>query len=92
MYHAAEPARPANRLEPTLALPRSISVLRINVQLLAAALLGEVVRSGSSTTVRLGGVNLTAEPPPFVNVAGSYDVRSADPRRRRAFIRLESRL
>ena len=54
--------------------------------------LGETIRSGSSTTVRLGVVNLTAEPPPFVNVTGSYDVRSADPRGRRAFIRLESRL
>ena len=54
--------------------------------------LGEAGRSGSSTTVRLGIVNVAAEPPPFVNVAGSYDVRSADPRGRRAFIRLEARL
>ena len=54
--------------------------------------LGEAIRSRSSTTVRLGVVNLTAEPPPFVNVAGSYDVRSADPRGRRAFIRLEAKL
>ena len=54
--------------------------------------LGEAIRSGSTTTVRLGVVNLAAEPPPFVDVAGSYDVRSADPRGRRAFIRLEARL
>ena len=53
--------------------------------------LGPMLRSRSSTTVRLGVINLTAEPPPFVNVAGSYDVRSADPRGRRAFVRLESK-
>ena len=53
--------------------------------------IGAMGRSGASTTVRLGVVNLTDEAPPFVNVAGSYDVRSADPRGRRAFVRLESR-
>ena len=54
--------------------------------------LGNKRHTGTSTTVRLGIINLTDEPPPFVNVAGSYDVRSADPRGRRAFIRLETRL
>ena len=39
--------------------------------------------------LRLGLVNLTDRPPPFVNIAGSYDPRSADPRGRRAFLRLE---
>ena len=39
--------------------------------------------------LRVGVVNMTDEPPPFVNIAGSYDPRSADPRGRRAFLRLE---
>ena len=45
----------------------------------------------ATTTLRFGLINLTDEDPPFVNVAGSYDVRSADPRGRRAFARLEMR-
>ena len=53
--------------------------------------LGEMLRNGTSATVRFGVINLTDEPPPFVNVAGSYDVRSADPRGRRAFVRVEAR-
>ena len=42
-----------------------------------------------ATTLRVGVVNMTDEDPPFVNVAGSYDVRSADPRGRRVFVRME---
>ena len=53
--------------------------------------LGGLFRRGPATTVWLGLVNLADEDPPYVNVAGSYDPRSADPRGRRAFIRLESR-
>ena len=53
--------------------------------------LGGLFRRGPAATVWLGLVNLTDEDPPYVNVAGSYDPRSADPRGRRAFIRLESR-
>ena len=51
--------------------------------------LGDALAGGTTTTLRLGVVNLTDEDPPFVNIAGSYDVRSADPRGRRAFLRLE---
>ena len=40
-------------------------------------------------TLRTGVVNLTDAPPPFVNIAGSYDPRSADPRGRRVFLRME---
>ena len=53
--------------------------------------LGGLFRNWPATTLRLGVVNLTDEDPPYVNVAGSYDPRSADPRGRRLFIRLEAR-
>ena len=53
--------------------------------------LGSALGGTTTTTLRFGVVNLTDEDPPFVNVAGSYDVRSADPRGRRAFARLEMR-
>ena len=54
--------------------------------------LGGALGRGTATTLRFGVINCTDEDPPFVNVAGSYDVRSADPRGRRAFVRLEVRL
>ena len=54
--------------------------------------LGAALGRGTGTTLRFGVVNFTDADPPFVNVAGSYDVRSADPRGRRAFARLEVRL
>ena len=47
---------------------------------------------GASTALRVGIVNALDADPPFVNIAGSYDPRSADPRGRRLFVRLESRL
>ena len=53
--------------------------------------LGGLLPLGAGTSMRIGVINLTDEDPPFVNIAGSYDPRSADPRGRRAFIRLESR-
>ena len=53
--------------------------------------LGDLLAGGTETTLRIGVVNLLDKDPPFVNVAGSYDVRSADPRGRRAFLRLEAR-
>ena len=53
--------------------------------------LGGALGGTTNTTLRFGVVNLTDEDPPFVNVAGSYDPRSADPRGRRAFARLEMR-
>ncbi len=37
-------------------------------------------------SVTLGAANLLGEDPPFVNIAGSYDPRSADPRGRRVFV------
>ena len=54
--------------------------------------LGTTLGRGTATTLRFGVINLTDADPPFVNVAGSYDVRSADPRGRRVFARLEMRL
>ena len=53
--------------------------------------LSGLFRKWPATSIRLGAVNLTDADPPYVNVAGSYDPRSADPRGRRVFIRLESR-
>ena len=53
--------------------------------------LSGLFRKWPATSIRLGAVNLNDADPPYVNVAGSYDPRSADPRGRRAFIRLESR-
>ena len=37
-------------------------------------------------SVTLGAANVLGEDPPFVNIAGSYDPRSADPRGRRVFV------
>ena len=37
-------------------------------------------------SVTLGAANLLDEDPPFVNIAGSYDPRSSDPRGRRLFV------
>ncbi|MDZ7824204.1 MAG: TonB-dependent receptor [Ahrensia sp.] len=50
--------------------------------------IGEFLRPGSATTLTLGFVNLTDKDPPFVAVSGSYDPRAADPRGRRAFVKL----
>ena len=44
--------------------------------------------SGPETKLTLGVINLTDRNPPFVNVPGSYDSRSADPRGRRAYARV----
>ena len=46
----------------------------------------------ADTTLRFGVLNATDADPPFVNIAGSYDPRSADPRGRRLFVRLGARL
>ena len=50
--------------------------------------LGELVREGSEASVTLGVANLFDEDPPYVNIAGSYDPRSSDPRGRRVFLSL----
>ena len=42
--------------------------------------------SGYETTITLGAANLLDEDPPYVAIAGNYDVRSADPRGRRVFV------
>ena len=48
--------------------------------------LGELVREGSATSVTLGVANLFDEDPPHVDIGGSYDPRSSDPRGRRVFL------
>ena len=40
-------------------------------------------------SITLGAANLLDEDPPFVNIAGSYDPRSSDPRGRRLFVSFE---
>ena len=48
--------------------------------------LGELLRDGSKASIALGVANLFDEDPPLVDIAGSYDPRSADPRGRRVFL------
>ena len=50
--------------------------------------LGELIRGGSEASVTLGVANLFDEDPPHVDIAGSYDPRSSDPRGRRVFVSL----
>ncbi len=49
--------------------------------------LGELIRSDSSTALTFGVINATGENPPFVDVAGSYDSRTGDPRGRRIYVK-----
>ena len=44
----------------------------------------------SPTRMAFGVVNAAGAAPPYVAIAGSYDVRSADPRGRRVFVRFET--
>ena len=53
---------------------------------------GERFWRGVGASVMVGVVNLADQDPPYVAVAGSYDVRSADPRGRRVFARLALKL
>ena len=48
--------------------------------------LGALFREGSQTSITLGAANLLDADPPYVDIAGSYDPRSADPRGRRVFL------
>ena len=48
--------------------------------------LGERLGERLDASVTLGAANLLDEDPPFVNIAGSYDPRSSDPRGRRLFV------
>ena len=45
---------------------------------------------GDRARLAFGVVNLAGTSPPHVNIAGSYDPRSADPRGRRVFLRIET--
>lgn len=44
-----------------------------------------------SGAITAGVVNITDKAPPFVNIAGSYDPRTGDPRGRRAYLKLKVR-
>ena len=50
--------------------------------------LGPWLGQESETSVTLGAANLFDADPPHVNIAGSYDPRSADPRGRRVYLQV----
>ena len=62
----------------------SFTTLDANVRFSLGALLG----GGSETSITLGTANLFDADPPYVDIAGSYDPRSADPRGRRVYVAL----
>ena len=68
----------------------SFTTLDVNAHWSLGGLLGEQFggRFGnrSEASITLGAANLLDEDPPFVNIAGSYDPRSSDPRGRRLFV------
>ena len=45
---------------------------------------------GSETSLTVGAANVLDADPPHVNIAGSYDPRSADPRGRRVYVRVQA--
>ena len=45
----------------------------------------------ADTALTAGILNITDEDPPYVNIGGGYDPRTADPRGRRAYVLLSSR-
>ena len=45
---------------------------------------------GADTSLTVGAANLFDADPPHVNIAGSYDPRSADPRGRRVYVRVQA--
>ena len=49
---------------------------------------GDILRTNSETTITFGVLNVTDENPPFVDIAGSYDPRTGDPRGRRLYLKL----
>ncbi|KZN47100.1 TonB-dependent receptor plug domain-containing protein [Pseudoalteromonas luteoviolacea] len=51
--------------------------------------MGELIKAGVNTNITVGVVNVTDKAPPFVDIAGSYDPRTGDPRGRRAYIKLK---
>ena len=50
--------------------------------------LGRLPGSDAYGMLTVGLLNVTDEDPPFVNIAGSYDPKTGDPRGRRAYVRL----
>ena len=50
--------------------------------------LGELLRAESEASITVGVANLFDRDPPHVDIAGSYDPRSSDPRGRRVFLSL----
>ena len=62
----------------------SFTTLDANVRWSLGGLLG----NGLDASATVGAANLLGEDPPFVDIAGSYDPRSADPRGRRVFLAL----
>lgn len=53
--------------------------------------LGGLLGPDADTSLTAGILNITDEDPPRVNIGGGYDPRTADPRGRRAYVRLGSR-
>ncbi len=55
-------------------------------------MLPDLLGTGTEASVTLGTANLLDEDPPYVDIAGSYDPRSADPRGRRVYLSLGLKL
>ncbi len=53
--------------------------------------LGGLFDSDSETSLTAGALNIMDEDPPYVNIPGGYDSRTADPRGRRAYVSIRSR-
>ena len=53
--------------------------------------LAGLIGPDADTSLTAGILNVTNEDPPYVNIGGGYDPRTADPRGRRAYVLLSSR-
>ena len=65
----------------------SFATFDLQYRLELAGLLGP----DADTSLTAGVLNITNENPPYVNIGGGYDPRTADPRGRRAYVLLSSR-
>ena len=65
----------------------SFTTFDLQYRLELAGLLGPE----ADTSLTAGILNITDEDPPYVNIGGGYDPRTADPRGRRAYVLLGSR-
>ena len=65
----------------------SFATFDLQYRLELAGLLGP----DADTSLTAGVLNITNEDPPYVNIGGGYDPRTADPRGRRAYVLLSSR-